>query len=142
MRRLTIGLIACAAIAYEQPVFAHHSFAQFDASKTLTLNGTVRNFEWTNPHAWLWILVPGPAGTTELWGAETKAPTGLARDGWTKRSFKPGDKIKLEIHPIRTGAKAGDFIRATFADGRQVAVGDPVSVGPPPNAGNGRHIAK
>jgi hypothetical protein len=109
------------------PVIAHHSFAQFDVSRSFVLVGTVTNFEWTNPHGWLWVAVPDVSGGTQIWGAELKAPAGLVRDGWTKRSFNPGDRVKLYIHPMRDSTRAGEFVRAVLADGKvlQPAEGSP-----------------
>lgn len=101
------------------PVSAHHSFTQFDGSRSYVLDGTVTNFEWTNPHGWLWVKIPDGKGGMQLWGAETKAPAGLVRDGWTKRSFNPGDRIKLYIHPMKDGlSKTGEFVKAVLPGGR------------------------
>ncbi|MGC3981364.1 MAG: DUF6152 family protein [Steroidobacteraceae bacterium] len=94
----------------------HHSFAQFDANKTVVLEGTIKSFEWSNPHAWIWVVVATPNGD-ETWGVEAQSPNNLARYGWSKRSFQAGDRAKIETHPMRDGSKAGQFIKAILPDG-------------------------
>jgi len=98
---------------------AHHSFAQFDMAKTMTLNGTITAWEWTNPHAWVWITVAGANGP-EPWGAECQSPNGLVRAGWTKHSFQPGQSVTLTVHPARNGSHAGMFLHAVLADGTEL----------------------
>ena len=91
---------------------AHHSFAAFDATKTVRLDGTVKGFEFTNPHCWLKILVPKDGGEEE-WNIEMASVASLYRKGLRRDSLKPGDKIKLDIHPLRSGepgGAAGDLI--------------------------------
>ena len=103
------------------PASAHHSFAMFDSSKTVTLDGVVKEFEWTNPHVGL-SLVTAPKGGAagEEWSAELTSPGNLSRIGWTRRSLKPGDHIVLEISPLRDGQRGGSFKKATFVGTGQV----------------------
>jgi Family of unknown function (DUF6152) len=124
MRRLATILLLTVMTA---PVIAHHSFAQFDVSRSFVIDGTVTSFEWTNPHGWLWVAVPDISGGMQIWGAELKAPAGLVRDGWSKRTFNPGDKVTLYIHPMRDSTRAGEFVMAVMADGKvlQPAEGSP-----------------
>lgn len=114
--------VVAAALAgiFSVTALAHHSFSQFDPSKSIQIEGTVVKFEWTNPHAWLWIAVPDGKGNYDTWGAENKSPAGLERDGWTKRTFNPGDKITLTLHPMRNGSKSGEFVKAVFPGGKVV----------------------
>ncbi len=88
---------------------AHHSFAMFDFSKTTTLKGTVKDFQWTNPHVTLWVVgAPAAGGAAELWTAELTSPGNLTRLGWTKRSLKTGDRVVLDINPpARRHARRG-----------------------------------
>ena len=95
-------------------------------SKTITLSGTVRTFEWTNPHTWVWLEVTDPSGSTSVWGLEGAAPGELARHGWTKRSINPGDKLTVDIHPLKTGQTGGSFNKILFADGHTLSAGGPV----------------
>ena len=122
------GLIAFLLWAASEAALAHHSFAMFDMSKTLTLAGTVTNFEWTNPHTWLWIQVPDAKGAGQLWGLEGQAPGELTRHGWTRHSVNVGDKITVQIHPLKDGQLGGSFGVITFADGTVLAAG--MSLGP------------
>jgi len=102
---------------------AHHSYAMFDSSSTRTVVGTVAKLEWKNPHVFLWVYVPklGPSGGHDLWAFENGSPTGLSARGWTRESFKAGEKVTIDYWPLRNGAKGGHFERATWADGRKLA---------------------
>ena len=111
------------------PALAHHSFAMFDNSKVLTLEGVVKEFQWTNPHTWTQLLVRNDQGLTEEWGIEGSSINGLAREGWKRTSLKPGDKVTVTIHPLKSGEKGGSFMTATLPDGT-VLSGAPGSTGP------------
>ena len=112
-------LVAFAAIA-SLPVSAHHSFAMFDDTKEVTLKGTVHEFQWTNPHAWLQVDVIGAGGETEQWAVEMLSPNVLGRMGWKRNSLKPGDEVTVVIHPVRTGAKGGNMISVRDKSGVQI----------------------
>jgi hypothetical protein len=99
------------------PAMAHHSFATFDASKEMTIVGTVKEFQWTNPHTWIFLLV-NSGESVEEWAIEGGALVGLKRDGWSKDSFKAGDKVSITIHPKRDGSRGGAFMTAITADGK------------------------
>ena len=96
---------------------AHHSFAMFDGDKVLTLEGTVREFQWTNPHTWTQLQVKNDQGAVEEWAIEGASLNALARQGWKRTSLKPGDKVSIKIHPLKSGEKGGSFMSATFPDG-------------------------
>jgi len=97
--------------------FAHHSFAMFDRSKETTLVGTVREFQWTNPHSWIELDVANDSGSVDKWSIELNSPNNLARQGWHSDSVKSGDKISVVIWPLRSGEKGGLFISLTLPDG-------------------------
>jgi hypothetical protein len=101
-------------------VLAHHSFAMFDDKKEVTIVGTVKDFQWTNPHVWTQLLVDNGKGGTDEWGIEGISPNSLARKGWSRATFKPGEKITLVINPLKSGEKGGAFVRATKEDGSVV----------------------
>ncbi len=127
---MTKGLfpaILAAALALAAPAAAHHSFAAFNTDVEKTITGTVDRFEWTNPHTWVWINVTDEKGATVKWGVEGMSPNYLARRGWTKNTFKPGDKVTLTIRPMRDGSSAGMFVRGTTADGKPLtfAIAEP-----------------
>jgi hypothetical protein len=117
----SIAAIGAAAMAIAAPAFAHHSFAMFDAQKTMVLDGTVTEFQFTNPHSWLEIDVPTTVnGKTEVkhWSLEMNNLVGLRRAGWRPKSLVPGDKIKVTMHPMRDGSSAGQMMSAVTADGK------------------------
>ena len=100
--------------------YAHHSFAPFNLETEKTITGTVKIFEWTNPHTWLWVDVRNEKGAVETWGVEGMSPNYLGRRGWTKDTFKPGDKVSVTVRPMRDGSPGGIFVRATTADGKKL----------------------
>jgi hypothetical protein len=112
--------ILAAALMTTASAWAHHSFAPFNTETEKTVTGIVNRFEWTNPHTWLWIDVTDESGKVVTWGVEGMSPNYLARRGWTKTTFKPGDKATVVVRPMRDGSPAGMFVRATLADGKQL----------------------
>jgi len=110
--------ILAAALMTTAAAGAHHSFAPFNTETEKTITGTVNRFEWTNPHTWLWIDVTDENGKVVTWGVEGMSPNYLARRGWSKTTFKPGDKATVVVRPMRDGSPAGMFVRATLADGK------------------------
>ena len=124
-----LGLMT-AMLVLPPAAFGHHSYAMFDLSKTVTLQGTIRDFQWTNPHSWIWIDVPDAKGATEQWGIEGMSPNYLARRGWSKHTLSPGDKVSVLIHPLKGADHGGSFMSVTLADGTVMRQ----SGGPPPPA--------
>lgn len=111
---LTLSLLAAGV----GPITAHHSTVPFDSTKQTTLTGIVKEFDWTNPHTWIWINVPNDKGGMDLWGVEGMSPNYLGRRGWTKSTIKPGEKITIVGRPMKDGSKAAMFMSATLADGK------------------------
>jgi hypothetical protein len=99
---------------------AHHSYAMFDGSKTLTVSGTVAKLEWTNPHVFVWIYVPSTKnpGKYDLYAFENASPNAITKVGWTRDSLQAGDKITVEYSPLRDGRNGGHLTVAKLADGR------------------------
>ncbi|HEY1899216.1 MAG TPA: DUF6152 family protein [Steroidobacteraceae bacterium] len=122
-----MGCLAALTLAYAGVAAAHHSFAMFDQSKRLPLTGTVHDFEWTNPHAFIDVDVPNAAGTVDLWKVELNSPNNLKRQGWKSSEMKPGDKVTVVINPLRDGAKGGLFVAVTLPSGK--VIGDPTRKG-------------
>ena len=122
IRALAVAGIAGLA-AYAIPAAAHHSFAMFDASKTVTLEGLVKEFQWTNPHAWIMLNVANQQGQAEQWAIELNGPSGLARDGWKPKTLTPGMNVSVTIHPLRDGANGGQFLTVKLPDGTQMGRG-------------------
>jgi uncharacterized protein DUF6152 len=123
MKLSTLGLasIMAAAFAAPAPALAHHSFAMFDAEKTVTVSGTVQQLEWTNPHTWLRVMVVNKeTGKSERWGFEMGPPAQQIRRGWESDSLKPGDSVTLDMHPLKDGSRGGQLVSAVLPDGRKV----------------------
>jgi hypothetical protein len=109
-------LLLGAPLVSTVPALAHHSFARFDADRQVTLQGTVQEFQWTNPHAWV-ILTVDRKGRAEQWAIEMNGPNGLARQGWRPKTLTPGMPVRLTIHPLRDGTNGGQFVEITLPDG-------------------------
>ena len=121
MRSLTLTLVAVILVAAgARDAGAHHSFAPFNMESEKTISGTIKKFNWTNPHTWNWLDVTNDKGTVETWGIEGMSPNYLGRRGWTKNSLKPGDRVSIVVRPMRDGSPGGMFVRATLADGREL----------------------
>lgn len=99
---------------------AHHSFALFDQTKEVTLVGTVKEFQWTNPHSWLMLEVKSSAGEDQEWAIEMLSPNVLGRQGWKRNSLKPGDRVTVVINPTRDGTHGGNLLNVTDQTGRKL----------------------
>lgn len=113
-KRLAIGALGAAA-ALATPAAAHHSFARFDSNRMYVWEGTVVEYRWMNPHSRVVVSVPGTAKdkkTVGKWDLEGGSPNIMSRQGWSKASFKPGDKIVVVGQPARDNTKAGSIYYA------------------------------
>ncbi len=117
---LTAGLLGMSGAAS-----AHHSGAMFDRSKEVTVAGTVKEFNWTNPHASFSVEVMKPAGATELWAIEMNPPTSLVRQGWKRTTIQPGDKVSVTINPLRDGKPGGWYVGITLPNGTSLGTTGP-----------------
>ena len=118
MRRLFLLFCLLTAVAVA-PALAHHSFAPFDQTRTVTYIGTVTDFQWTNPHSWLMVKVKGEKGE-EQWSFEMLSPNVLRRMGWRRDILKPGDAVTVTAHPARDGSKAGLLSGVLGPDGKPI----------------------
>ena len=130
MKSTVLGLASIAVVMTAIPAVGHHSFAMFDAEKIVKLEGTVKEFQWTNPHAWIMLNVSDAQGQPVQWAIEMNGPTGLARQGWLPKTLTPGMKVDVHIHPLRDGKSGGQFLAVTFPDGK--VMGNPAGRGPAP----------
>ena len=122
------GLLACLA-ACALPAVGHHSFGMFDTDANLTLQGTIRRFDWNNPHVLIWVDVAQEGAEPVVWGVETTSPGKLQRAGWTKRSFNPGDAVSITISPLRNGGPGGAFRAAENRSTGQILEYDYLKLG-------------
>jgi hypothetical protein len=123
MRRLTAALILAlsAAFALPQGANAHHSFAMYDQTRTVTLKGAIKTVLWSNPHVVIWLeRAPVTGGAPSVWTIELTSPGNLTRIGWTRTSLKPGDAVELQILPLRDGQQGGAFKSAKLLTTGQV----------------------
>jgi hypothetical protein len=98
---------------------AHHSPVMFDMAKTQTLEGTVVEFAWTNPHSSIQLDVQTPNGV-QRWGVEMGSPNSMVKAGWKSTIIKPGDKVSVNVHPLKSGEPGGIFMSITLPDGRKL----------------------
>lgn len=98
------------------PAFAHHSYSMFDMNKTVVLDATVAKFKWQNPHSFIEVDVKSKAGA-EHWSIEMTSPNNLIQEGWKRTTLKPGDKVKLHVHPLRSGARGGAYAGVVLSNG-------------------------
>jgi hypothetical protein len=119
-RKVALATVLAGALGFAGVAGAHHSYAMFDMSKTVTFEGTVKEFQWTNPHAWIEVLVSTPEGPKQysLEGNNLRVLTGA---GWKFNTLKAGDKVTIEMHPLRDGRAGGSLASATLPDGRKLA---------------------
>ena len=99
---------------------AHHSFAMFDMGKEVTVSGTVKQFQWTNPHAYIQIVAKDEAGRDVEWSMEMGAPMYLYARGWRPSSLKAGMRVNVVLNPLRNGRPGGVVRTVTAADGRAI----------------------
>lgn len=102
------------------PAVAHHSFAMFDRERSIVISGVVREFQWTNPHTWIQVTVTDATGKQTEWSLEGGSPGILSRNGWKRGSLQAGDKVTIEIYPLKSGEPGGSFIEVTKSDGSKL----------------------
>lgn len=114
--KITPWLALAGLLLIPGPSLAHHSYAMFDMQKTVALDATVVRFKWQNPHAFIEIDAAA-GGKKERWSIEMTSPNNLVQEGWKRTSLKAGDKIKLYVHPLRSGARGGSYAGVRLPDG-------------------------
>jgi hypothetical protein len=122
MRRplASTALAGAVLLAWAGAAFAHHSTAEFDYTKTIAVDGVVKEVQWTNPHSYLQVLSRGADGTIVQWGVEIGAPAINVKLGWRKDSVKIGDKVALTMAPAGDGRNFGTLRVLTLEDGRKL----------------------
>jgi len=124
MRLGLIGLVLGIVCAAAGSAVAHHSMAMFDQQNSIKIEGVVQDFRFVSPHTFILLEVKGDNDDVSTWSLEGDSPSHLARDGWTSKSLKPGDLLKLTINPLRSGAPGGFWTsdKTFFQDGKPVVV--------------------
>jgi hypothetical protein len=120
MKRLQVAAAFVIALGLAGSAWAHHNAAGIDRTKTVTVEGTVKQFKWANPHSWVEIEVPDKKGGVEVWNAEMTSPSILVKAGWKKTTLTPGDKVKLVVNPMINGTPGGLFVSLTLPGGQQL----------------------
>ena len=117
MTRMTLARLAFAGLLLAPlPSLAHHSYAMFDMGKIVAMEATVVRFKWQNPHAFIEIDA-AESGGTERWSIEMTSPNNLAQEGWKRTSLKPGDRVTIWVHPLRSGARGGSYAGVRLPNG-------------------------
>jgi hypothetical protein len=109
---------AILALWFVGSIYAHHAAVGIDRSKTVTVEGVVKQFRWANPHSWIEMEVVNAAGKAELWNFEMLPPTYLIPAGWTRSTVKPGDRVKITANGFLDGTPGGIFVSVTLPDGK------------------------
>ena len=121
IRHGAVALVSvAAALAMSVTAAAHHSGAMFERDKTITVEGTVKEFQYTNPHSWLLVDVKNADGSVTTWGFEAEGPSTLTRAGIRKSDLMPGTEITITGNPMRDGRPAAAWIRAKRGDGKEL----------------------
>ena len=134
MDRLTAwGIITAALLLSAIRLPAHHAFAaEYDANKRVTVSGTVTEFKWTTPHAWLYVDGKDASGSVTRWSFEMGSPGGLERRGWTKTELKEGDQVTVVGFGAKDGRNVANAGAVTLPDGRKLFGGFQSTPGAPP----------
>ena len=121
MIRITLAFVLAAAVCAAVPVAleAHHSGVMFEEKKEVTLEGVVKEFQYTNPHSWLLVDVKNPDGTLTTWGFEAEGPSTLQRNRVRPSDFKAGTKLTITGRPMKDGRPAALWVKAVRADGME-----------------------
>jgi hypothetical protein len=112
-------LLGVSGFLVSRPLPAHHGAANYDMEHPITLKGVVNNFEWTNPHLFIYLDVKEDNGSSEQWRVEGNSPNMLTRAGWRKEMIKAGDQITVNGAAAKNGSKVLRLISLTLANGQK-----------------------
>jgi Family of unknown function (DUF6152) len=122
--KLAALLVSSALALMSGAALAHHSFAMFDQDNPIELEGTVQEFKFTSPHSFILLRVKEQDGNVSVWNLEAGSPTALSREGWTAKTIKAGDEVRVTVEPLRSGAPGGawNVNKIKYKDGQPIAV--------------------
>ena len=120
MKKLSVLSILACSFFLGQPALSHHSNAMFDQAQVVELTGTIKEFQFTNPHTWVQVMVEGEDGETVEWSLEWGSPNNLGRQGIRPSTFPPGAKVVVKTNPMKDGSPGGLFVGARFENGDTV----------------------
>jgi hypothetical protein len=122
--KLAALLVSSALALMSGAALAHHSFAMFDQDNPIELEGTVQEFKFTSPHSFILLRVKEQDGNVTVWNLEAGSPTALSREGWTAKTIKAGDEVRVTVEPLRSGAPGGawNVNKIKYKDGQPIAV--------------------
>lgn len=115
---LQTSIIAGVSFAI-QPVTAHHSGAGF-GDDVKEISGTIKEFQFKNPHSWIQVMVPDASGKLVEWSVEWGSPNQLGRNGIRPSTFPEGAKVTIRMRPMTNGSPVGGFVGAKIADGKTI----------------------
>ena len=118
-KRIVVLLSITAMAVSAVPGVAHHSGTMFEKEKMITVEGVVKQFQYTNPHSWLLVDVKNKDGSVTTWGFEAEGPSTLQRSGIHPSDFAAGTKLKITGHPMKDGTPAAVWVDAVRADGKR-----------------------
>jgi len=120
--RLNLPIAAAAILLAVVPLRAHHGNAAYDDKNPITIKGTVKEFEWTNPHAQIYLDVKDAKGNVVHWSVETYSPGKLVRAGWSKDIVKAGDQVSINLIPAKNGAPVGFLHKLVLPSGKELGL--------------------
>ena len=122
MKKPFVGFILFACTVTTSVVaFAHHGASAYDRTNRITLKATITEFKWTNPHVYIFFDAPDGKGNVDQWSCESINPGMLSKQGWSRRTLNPGDKVTIIGFPARVGSKVMLLEKLILADGKQLA---------------------
>ena len=121
-RLVAVSIAALSVAGLAAPALAHHSGSMFDPTKTVTLEGTVKEFQYTNPHSWLLVDVTDKDGKVTTWGFEAEGPSSMTRAGIRLKDFTPGTAVTITGRPMKDGRPAALWVKATRTSDNRVFV--------------------
>jgi len=123
MKSIFITTSLVIAVFISNSAYAHHSAAGIDRTKSVTVEGVVKQFKWGNPHSWLEVEVANSKGGSDIWNFEMNPPAYLVRSGWKSTSVRVGDKVKVTGRPFMNGDPGGIFVSLTLESGQVLGAG-------------------